>query len=89
VDAETPILANGGHYADHMMTMSHQSYGPDVGVPRILHMLDEVGVRATFFVPGWVAEHRPGLAAEIVERGHEVAHHSYSHRSPVTAHTGS
>jgi peptidoglycan/xylan/chitin deacetylase (PgdA/CDA1 family) len=52
-------------------------------------MLDEVGVRATFFVPGWVAEHRPGLAAEIVERGHEVAHHSYSHRSPVTAHTGS
>ena len=84
VDAETPILAHGGHYADHMMTMSHQSYGPDVGVPRILDMLDEVGVPATFFVPGWVAEHRPGLAAEIVERGHEVAHHSYSHRSPVT-----
>jgi peptidoglycan-N-acetylglucosamine deacetylase len=31
-----------------------------------------------------VAEHRPGLAASIVERGHEVAHHSFSHRSPVT-----
>jgi peptidoglycan/xylan/chitin deacetylase (PgdA/CDA1 family) len=84
VDTETPILAQGAHYADHMMTMSHQSYGPDVGVPRILGMLDEVGVQATFFVPGWVAEHRPGLAAAIVERGHEVAHHSYSHRSPVT-----
>jgi peptidoglycan-N-acetylglucosamine deacetylase len=84
VDAETPILAQGGRYAEHMMTMSHQSYGPDVGVPRILDMLDEVGVPATFFVPGWVAEHRPGLAAAIVDRGHEVAHHSYSHRSPVT-----
>ena len=84
VDAETPILAAGRRYADHMMTMSHQSYGPDVGVPRILDMLDEVGVAATFFVPGWVAEHRVGLAASIVERGHEVAHHSYSHRSPVT-----
>ena len=32
--------------------MSHQSYGPDVGVPRILDMLDELGVPATFFVPG-------------------------------------
>jgi hypothetical protein len=84
VDAETPILAHGGHYADHMTTMSHQSYGPDVGVPRILDMLDELEVPATFFVPGWVAEQRPGLAAAIVERGHEVAHHSYSHRSPVT-----
>jgi peptidoglycan-N-acetylglucosamine deacetylase len=84
VDAETPILAQGRRYADHMMTMSHQSYGPDVGVPRILDMLDDLNVPATFFVPGWVAEHRPGLAASIVERGHEVAHHSYSHRSPVT-----
>ncbi|BBY17390.1 polysaccharide deacetylase family protein [Mycolicibacterium litorale] len=84
VDAETPILAAGGRYADHMTTMSHQSYGPDVGVPRILDMLDELRVPATFFVPGWVAEHRVGLAASIVDRGHEVAHHSYSHRSPVT-----
>ncbi|MCV7283280.1 polysaccharide deacetylase [Mycolicibacterium flavescens] len=80
VDAETPILAHSRRYADHPMTMSHQSFGPDVGVPRILDMLDETGIPATFFVPGWVAEHRPGLAASIVERGHEVAHHSYSHR---------
>ena len=84
VDAETPILAQGRHYAEHMMTMSHQSYGPDVGVPRILDLLDELGVPATFFIPGWVAEQRVGLAASIVGRGHEVAHHSYSHRSPVT-----
>ncbi|MEE6168258.1 MULTISPECIES: polysaccharide deacetylase family protein [unclassified Mycolicibacterium] len=83
VDAETPILAEGHRYGTHMMAMSHQSYGPDVGVPRILDLLDELAVTATFFVPGWVAEHRPGLAASIVDRGHEVAHHSYSHRSPV------
>ena len=84
VDAETPILAAGRHFADHLMTMSHQSYGPDVGVPRILHMLDELAVPATFFIPGWVAERRPGLARSIVDRGHEVAHHSYSHRSPTS-----
>ncbi|MDX3434314.1 polysaccharide deacetylase [Streptomyces sp. ME01-18a] len=83
VDAEAPILAHGAHYASHASTMSHQSYGPDVGVPRILDMLDETGVPATFFVPGWVAEQRPGLAASIIDRGHEVAHHSYSHRPPT------
>ncbi|MFC9996575.1 polysaccharide deacetylase [Nocardia sp. NPDC127526] len=84
VDAETPILAEGRHFADHPMVMSHQSYGPDVGVPRILDLLDEMSVPATFFVPGWVAEQRPGLARSIVDRGHEVAHHSYSHRAPTS-----
>jgi peptidoglycan/xylan/chitin deacetylase (PgdA/CDA1 family) len=83
-DAETPILAAGRRFAEHPMAMSHQSYGPDVGVPRILDMLDEMAVPATFFVPGWVAEHRPGLTRSIVDRGHEVAHHSYNHRSPVS-----
>lgn len=83
VDAETPILAEGRRFADHAMTMGHQAYGPDVGVPRIMDLLDDLDVPATFFVPGWVAEQRPGLAASIVERGHEVAHHSYSHRTPA------
>ncbi|WP_084965188.1 polysaccharide deacetylase family protein [Thermoactinospora rubra] len=84
VDAETPILAQGRKYARHASTMSHQAYGPDVGLPRILDLLDELGVPATFFVPGWVAEHRPGLAKSIADRGHEVAHHSYSHRPPTS-----
>ncbi|MER7859432.1 polysaccharide deacetylase [Amycolatopsis japonica] len=83
VDAESPILARGRGYADHLSTMSHQAYGPRVGVPRVLDLLDELAVPATFFVPGWVAEQRPGLAAAVVERGHEVAHHSYSHRPPT------
>ncbi|MCT2582199.1 polysaccharide deacetylase family protein [Actinophytocola gossypii] len=84
VDAETPVLAEDPGYAEHLATMTHQSYGPDVGVPRILDTLDDLGVPATFFVPGWVAEHRPGLAASVVERGHEVAHHSYAHRPPTS-----
>lgn len=84
VDAESPVLARSGRYAEHLTTMSHQSYGPDVGVPRILDLLDDLAVPATFFIPGWVAEQRPALAAAIVERGHEVAHHSYSHRPPTS-----
>jgi peptidoglycan/xylan/chitin deacetylase (PgdA/CDA1 family) len=81
VDAETPVLAQGRRYARHLTTMSHQAFGPDVAVPRILDMLDELAVPATFFVPGWVAERRPRLVPSILDRGHEVAHHSYSHRS--------
>jgi peptidoglycan/xylan/chitin deacetylase (PgdA/CDA1 family) len=83
VDAEAPILAHGRRYADHVTTMSHQAYGPEIGVPRLLDMLAELEVPATFFIPGWVAEQRPGLAERIAAAGHEVAHHSYSHR-PAT-----
>jgi len=46
----------------------------------LLDLLDEVGVRATFFVLGWVAEREPGLVREIAARGHEVGSHGYSHR---------
>ncbi len=84
VDAETPILAQGARYARHLTTMSHQAFGPDVAVPRILDLLDQLDVPATFFVPGWVAERRPSLVPSITDRGHEVAHHSYSHRPATT-----
>lgn len=47
---------------------------------RVLELLEERGVRATFFVLGWVAEHHPSLVREIAERGHEIACHSYWHR---------
>jgi polysaccharide deacetylase family protein (PEP-CTERM system associated) len=46
---------------------------------RLLDLFDEFGVRATFFVLGWVARNRPALAREIDKRGHEVASHGYGH----------
>jgi polysaccharide deacetylase family protein (PEP-CTERM system associated) len=51
---------------------------------RILDLLDEFGVKATFFVLGWVAERQPGLVKEIVRHGHEVASHGYGHRRIYT-----
>jgi polysaccharide deacetylase family protein (PEP-CTERM system associated) len=47
---------------------------------RILDLLDEHAVRATFFVLGWVGERHPGLVREIHDRGHEVSCHGYNHR---------
>jgi peptidoglycan-N-acetylglucosamine deacetylase len=83
VDAESPILAQGRRYAEHAMVMTHQAYGPLVGVPRLLELLAEYGRPATFFVPGLTADRYPGLVERIAAAGHEVGHHSYSHRSAV------
>lgn len=83
VDAESAILAVGRRYADHAMAMTHQAFGPRVGVPRILALLAEYGLPATFFIPGLTAERYPQTVADVLEAGHEVAHHSWSHRSAV------
>jgi polysaccharide deacetylase family protein (PEP-CTERM system associated) len=47
---------------------------------RILDLFDELDIRATFFILGWVADYFPGLVRQIVDRGHEPACHSYWHR---------
>lgn len=83
VDAESAILADGRRHADNAMVMTHQAYGPLVGVPRILGLLADYGLPATFFVPGLTAERYPATVEAILAAGHEVAHHSHSHRNPV------
>lgn len=47
---------------------------------RLLDVLDESRVRATFFVLGWVAEREPTLVRAIQARGHEIACHGYGHQ---------
>ncbi len=49
-------------------------------VERILALLAEFDVRATFFVLGSVAEEEPTLVPMIAAAGHEIASHGYSHR---------
>lgn len=46
----------------------------------ILDLLDENGIKATFFIVGWTAERFPAMVRSIVERGHEIGCHSYEHR---------
>ncbi len=47
---------------------------------RILDLLDAYGVKATFFVLGWVGNRFPQLVKDINSAGHEVACHGYNHR---------
>ncbi|WP_395693460.1 polysaccharide deacetylase [Nocardioides sp.] len=83
IDAESCMLAEGRRYAQQPGLMSHQAFGPKVGVPRILRVLRAEDVRATFFVPGLTAERYPDLIRRIIDEGHEVGHHSHSHRAPL------
>jgi polysaccharide deacetylase family protein (PEP-CTERM system associated) len=48
-------------------------------VYKILDILNDRKVRATFFVLGWVAERNPRMVKELVAHGHEVASHGYAH----------
>ena len=45
----------------------------------ILALYERHGVRATFFTLGWIAERYPAMVRRIVEAGHELASHGYSH----------
>jgi polysaccharide deacetylase family protein (PEP-CTERM system associated) len=47
---------------------------------RILDLLDEHGVKGTFFIVGWTAEKYPAMVREITKRGHEIGCHSYKHQ---------
>jgi len=48
---------------------------------RVLDLFDKYEVKATFFFVGWVAERFPRLVREVSSRGHELACHSYWHRT--------
>ena len=48
-------------------------------VGRILELLSERDIKATFFTLGWVAERYPQLVRAIVAGGHELASHGYGH----------
>ena len=56
-----------------MTVMSHQSYGPLVGVPRILALLKRHDLRATFFIPGWTVENHRAPVLRI--RHAQYVHH--------------
>ena len=62
-------------------TLSLGQYGMTRGVERILDVLDERGILATFFVPGWVAENYQEKIKIIQDRGHEIAALGYQHEN--------
>jgi peptidoglycan/xylan/chitin deacetylase (PgdA/CDA1 family) len=54
--------------------------GPDENTLKILASLNKRGAKATFYVVGTQVRSNPEIARAIVDAGHEVAAHSYSHK---------
>lgn len=84
VDAESGNLGMGEVWARRLTSLSQGRYGIRRGLPRILDLLEERGIRASFFVPGYTAEQHPDAVRDIVRSGHEIGHHGYLHERPDT-----
>lgn len=56
-------------------------YGMEIGLPRLLDVLDQYYVKATFFVPGMVALKYPESIRKVLEKGHEIGCHGYEHEN--------
>ena len=72
-----------GYFPDEPMV--HKVYltfddGPSVYTEEILDILDQYGVKATFFVVGKENEASREALIQIVERGHSLGMHSYTHK---------
>ena len=83
LDAETVWWSDPDSMAGSPSSLSQGRYGPDVAVPKILSMLEERDLKATFFIPAWVAENYPDAVRSIASAGHEIAAHGVKHISPV------
>jgi len=62
--------------------LSRGEYGARVGVYRVLDLLKQYSLPATFFIPGHTVESFPEAVDAILTAGHEIAHHSYAHTDP-------
>ena len=80
LDVETMWTSRDPKNAERPIIMSQGAYGWKVGLGRVLNLLNSYSVHATFFVPGLVIEQRPQVVDMILEKGHEIAHHSWSHK---------
>jgi peptidoglycan-N-acetylglucosamine deacetylase len=80
VDGEAPWISEGPEYERRLTLLSQGRFGPERGLRRILDLLADLDISATFYVPGHTADHHPDAMEAILAGGHEVGHHGYLHR---------
>jgi peptidoglycan/xylan/chitin deacetylase (PgdA/CDA1 family) len=75
-DHETNELREGG---ESIGRLSQGQYGNRQGVPRILSILKNANVKATFFVPAVTALLYPEEQRRVIAEGHEIGIHGWIH----------
>jgi peptidoglycan/xylan/chitin deacetylase (PgdA/CDA1 family) len=79
VDAEAGLACRPGSFEGRLSSLSEARFAIVRGIGRVLELLTEYRVAATFYVPGVVAERDAAAVREIASAGHEVAHHGHRH----------
>jgi len=54
-------------------------YGADIGTPRLLDLHEEHDIPSTWFIPGHTIESFPKACEQVMNHGHEIQFHGYSH----------
>lgn len=63
--------------------ISRGLFAGEVGIPRLLKLFEKNNIKATWFAPGHSIETFPEQMKMIVDAGHEVGAHGYSHENPI------
>ncbi|MDQ6740761.1 MAG: polysaccharide deacetylase [Actinomycetota bacterium] len=82
VDAVAGMLGSYGG-EDSPCDISRGLFSGEVGGPRLLRLFGKYSLPSTWFVPGHSIETFPDLTRMIVEAGHEIGVHGYSHENPI------
>jgi peptidoglycan/xylan/chitin deacetylase (PgdA/CDA1 family) len=83
VDAVAGWLGSYGG-EDSSLDISRGMFAGEVGVPRLVRLFDKYGMKTTWFVPGHSIETFPDQMKLVVDAGHEIGLHGYSHENPVS-----
>ncbi|EAI4298572.1 polysaccharide deacetylase [Campylobacter lari] len=63
--------------------ISRGLFAGEVGIPRLLKLFKKYNIPATWFAPGHSIETFPDQMKMIVDAGHEIGAHGYSHENPI------
>jgi peptidoglycan/xylan/chitin deacetylase (PgdA/CDA1 family) len=87
VDAVAGWLGSYGG-EDSPDDISRGLFAGEVGVPRLLKLFKKYNLKTTWFIPGHSIETFPKQIQMVVDDGHEIGLHGYSHENPIamTAH---
>ena len=79
-DAESLWFSEDETARNKPSVLSQGGYGPRRGIYKLLELLEDLEVPASFYVPGWTAENHTGAVEAILTAGHEIGHHGYAHK---------
>lgn len=82
VDAVAGWLGSYGG-EDSPNDISRGLFAGEIGTPRLLDLFAHYGLKTTWFVPGHSIETFPEQTEMMVEGGHEIGAHGYSHENPI------